>query len=262
MASHSKYNKLQGKHVLVIGGSSGIGYAVAEGALASGANVTVSSSRKAKLDASVAALQAGYPSQKVVGAAADLSGADVEDVLEALFKEAESAFNNGQIHHVVYTAADALSLGGLADTTPELIARAGQMRLVAPLMTAKVAARHLEKSASSSLTLTTGSTAEKPAPGWALVTYFAGGLQGLTKALAVDLAPVRVNAVRPGYVNTGLWDPMGEEAKEALLKKVGDRMLTGSVGQPEDVAEAYLWLLKDRNVTGTIASTDSGCFLI
>lgn len=97
----SAYNKLQNKHVLILGGSSGIGYAVADGSLASGAKVTISSSSQTKVDAAVSRLKSDYPSQTdtIVGFPADLCNpTTVEDDLDVLFKKAEST--HGTIHHV------------------------------------------------------------------------------------------------------------------------------------------------------------------
>ncbi|KAK0628257.1 hypothetical protein B0T17DRAFT_504953 [Bombardia bombarda] len=201
--SPTTYRKLQGAHVLVIGGSSGIGAGVSEAAAASGANVTISSSSQAKVDAAVARLAALYPSRTIRGIATDLSSpATVEADLDALFRSAQG---QGTINHVVYTAADALSLGSLDGVSVDMVHAASHMRMVVPIVVAKTAARYLPGSHTSSITLTSGTVAERPTKGWAVVAYFGGGLISLARALAVDLAPVRVNVVRPGYVDTGLW---------------------------------------------------------
>ncbi|OIW30858.1 NAD(P)-binding protein [Coniochaeta ligniaria NRRL 30616] len=253
------FRKLQDKHVLVIGGSSGIGLAVSEGALASGANVTISSSSQSKIDNAVSTFKPTYPDRKIVGIAADLGKpGTLEADLDNLFKTAVAA--NGTIHHVVYTAADSLSLGGLDTVTVDLMAKAAHMRMYVPVMLAKVAARHLPKERHSSLTITSGSVVDKPAPGWAVVAYLAGGLVALARALAVDLAPVRVNVVQPGFVDTPLWN-MTEDAKKATIAAVEGKVLTRKFGEAEDVAEAYLWVMKDNNVTGTVAKTDGGFLL-
>lgn len=290
MEPQRKYNKLQGSHILIIGGSSGIGYAVAEAAIESGAKVTISSSRPAKVAAAVASLEASYPGTKVMGFVADLSKPTVDQDLDLLFQQVTETTaattattttitgTSGGIplHHVLYTAADPLTLGPLEEISPEDIHRAAHMRMITPIMVGKVASRYLERtgatgpsssSSSSSLILTTGSTAERPDKGWSAVTYFAAGLHGLTRALATDLAPLRVNAVAPGFVDTALWDGVvadmekGGKNKEDLLDRLAGESILGRVGRVEDVAEAYLWLLKDSNVTGTIASTNSGQFL-
>ncbi len=118
------------------------------------------------------------------------------------------------------------------------------------------------KENTSSLVFTSGSVASKPDPGWAILAFVAGGMVSLAKGLAVDLAPVRVNVVQPGYVDTGLWAPMGDQKRAEFQKMIEGKMPTGKFAQPEDVAEAYLWLLKDANVTGTVAATDAGQLLV
>ncbi|KAL1837571.1 hypothetical protein VTK73DRAFT_4657 [Phialemonium thermophilum] len=253
------FRKLQDKHVLVIGGTSGIGRAVSEGALAAGAKATVSSSSQARVDSAVSELRSVYPDGQITGVAVDLAqAATLEADLDRLFTSAAAA--NGTVNHVVFTAADSLSLGGLDSVTVELVSKAAHMRMVVPVVLAKVAARHLPRERQSSLTLTSGSVADKPAKGWAVIAYMGGGLVSLTRALAVDLAPVRVNVVQPGFVDTPLWK-MSEEEKRATIAAVEKKLLTAHFGEAADVAEAYLWLLKDNNATGTVAKTDAGFLL-
>jgi len=254
------FHKLQDKHVLVVGGSSGIGKAVAEGTLASGAKVTISSSSQSKVDGAVSTFKSTYPNSQLAGVAIDLGKPDtLEADLETLFKSAVAA--NGTIHHVVYTAGDSLSLGGLDAITVDQMARASHMRMFVPLMLAKIAARYLPKERTSSLTITSGAVVDKPTTGWAVIAFLAGGLSTVVRALAVDLAPVRVNVVQPGFVDTPLWDDMDEATKQATVAAVEKKLLTGKFGLVEDVAEAYLWVLKDNNVTGTVAKTDAGFLL-
>ncbi|KAB5560010.1 short chain dehydrogenase [Coniochaeta sp. 2T2.1] len=253
------FHKLQDKHILVIGGTSGIGKAVSEGALAAGAKVTISSSSQSKVDGVVSAFRSSYQNSNIAGVAVNLGKPDtLETDLDTLFKSAAAA--NGTINHVVFTAADNLSLGGLDAVTVDQMARASHMRMSVPIIIAKTAARYLPKERTSSLTITSGCVADKPTPGWAVIGFLAGGLSAVAKALAVDLAPVRVNVVQPGYVDTPLWD-MEEETKRATIAAIERKLLTGKFGQVEDVAEAYLWVLKDNNVTGTVAKTDAGFLL-
>lgn len=94
-----------------------------------------------------------------------------------------------------------------------------------------------------------------------MLALIGAGINGLTRQLAFDLAPIRVNCVAPGVIETDLWQGMGEEGKKAFLEQHAKSVPTGRVGQPEDLAEAYLYLLRDRNVTGTVVDSNSGAFL-
>jgi NAD(P)-dependent dehydrogenase (short-subunit alcohol dehydrogenase family) len=252
-----KFSRLQDKHVLVIGGTKGIGMAVAEAAIEAGARVTISGSSTKSVDAAVTHLKTAYPSSGAGGHACDLSNTSVEDNLEALFAEA------GRVDHVVYTAADSLSISGLEGTTVELLDRAGRMRYVAPIMVGKVAARHLARSRECSLTMTTGSIADKPTPGWSALAYLGAGLTGLTRNLALDMKPTRVNAVEAGVVDTGLWDAaMDPEQKAQMFQRLRETFPTGQVASPDDVAEAYIYLMKDHNATGEIVKSRSGGHIV
>lgn len=265
------YRKLQTKHVLVIGGSSGIGAAVAEAALSDGALVTISSSSQPKIDTVISNLSSAYPDRagSIRGIAQDLlrsRDSDSDDALksdiDSIFQRAVSAQSGAPINHVIFTAADALSLGTVDQITPSMIIKASHMRMIVPIIVAGVAAKYLPVSNQSSITLTSGSADTKPAKNWSVISYFAGGLVSLTRGLAVDLAPIRVNVVRAGVVDTALWGYMSDEAKEAFKKETEEKVLTGVMGRVEDVAEAYIWLIKDGNATGTVAGTDSGALLV
>lgn len=253
-----KYQKLVGKHILIIGGSSGIGFAVAEASLESGASVTISSSSSTRIATAVKKLKTSCPSRSsdIKGYPCDLSKPTLESDLEKLFEQ------TGKVDHIVFTAGDALATIPLQDSTLESIQKAGQVRFFAPLLVAKVGVRYLSEGPQASITLTTGSTADKPMKGWSVISSFAAGLHGMARGLAVDLKPVRVNVVSPGAVKTELWDGMGEKEREALFKAVEGKVLTGRVAGPEEVAESYLWLMKDSNVTGTVVRSDSGTLLM
>ncbi|KAH8821289.1 hypothetical protein F5884DRAFT_850524 [Xylogone sp. PMI_703] len=247
-----KFQRLVDKHVLVIGGTSGIGYGVAEASLASGARVTISSSSSTRVDAKVGALRASYPSTSVAGFPCNLAKPTLENDLEALFEKV------GKVDHIVFTACDQLELIPWQNLTLEDYKKAGQMRLFAQFFVAKIGLRYLNPGPDSSIIFTSGTSSEKPSPGWAMVASYAAALKGLTRNLAVDLKPIRVNCVSPGYVETELWHNLDKEATEAVFENLRKTLPTGSVGQPEQVAEAYLWLMKDSNVTGSVAETNAG----
>ncbi|KAI1357797.1 short-chain dehydrogenase [Xylaria arbuscula] len=290
----AKYNKLAGKHIVVIGGTRGIGRGVVEASLESGARVTLAGSSQQSADKAVSSIKseysttttatttttttttdgtAAYPAtQDLLGLGCDLSAQDAtENALDDLFTRAAEA--NGEIDHVVYTAADSLSLGDLQTVTPELALKAAHMRFVVPVLVGKVVERHLRKkgavagtgSGDKSLILTTGSIASKPAPGGVLLRISRAGLRlVMTRNLALDLSPVRVNAVEPGLVNTGLWDPgySSAEEREAGLMKMAARLPVGKPGDVEEVVEAYMYLLRDANATGETVQTRGGQHLV
>lgn len=254
MSSQQKYNKLANKRVLIIGGSSGIGFAVAEACIESSASVTISSSSSDRVAQKVKDLQTSYPHAKdtIRGFACDLSKPTLERDLEALFEQV------GKLDHIVFTAGDPLAQMPLSEISLEKIQTAGQVRFFAPLLIAKVGSKYLDSSPQSSIIITTGSVATQPRPNWSVIASYAGGLHSMVRNLAVDLKPIRVNLVSPGAIDTELWKGMPEDKKKEMFKAIEGKVLTGKVGRPEEVAEAYLWLLKDANVTGMCATSDSG----
>ncbi|KAF2396334.1 NAD(P)-binding protein [Trichodelitschia bisporula] len=249
--------KLAGTNILVIGGTSGIGNAVASLALAEGANVQISSSKASRVESAVADLRTAHPSATVAGHVVDLSNEDtLEDNVAGLLAAV------GPLNHIVFTAGDSLPVYELKDITPALYHKAHTVRVVAPLMVAKHAAKILPPSPRSSITLTTGSIASKPIPNWTVVSSLAAAAQGVTRNLAVDMKPIRVNIVAPGVVYTPLWDSWPKEVVETMLEQAKAKTTTGETGKVEDVAEAYLYLMKDSNVSGVNIDTNSGVFLV
>ena len=255
MPDQQKYaNKLEGKRILVLGGSAGIGYGVAEAGIEYGAKVVISSSNPKRVEAAVAKLQEAYPSKSsnIKGFACDLSGDDVEQNLVQLLKDA------GDSEHVVFTAGDALATMSLQEMDLAKLKKAGQIRFFAPLLLAK----HLPKS-TQSYTLTTGSISFKPIKNWSAIAGYGSGLHAMTRNLALDLAPIRVNLVSPGIVDTDLWrtgDKSEEEVQKALAAGA-EGTLTGRAGRVVDVVEGYLAFMRDENVTGEIYSTEGGHLL-
>ncbi|OTB07418.1 hypothetical protein M426DRAFT_53613 [Hypoxylon sp. CI-4A] len=259
----SKYNKLAGKHVLVIGGSNGIGRGVVEASIESGARVTLSGSSPQSASNAVAAIKATYPSATLIGLSTDLSKDTVEADLDALLTQAKEA-QGQEIDHIVFTAADPLVVLPISDVSLDKIRHIAHMRFSVPVLVGKAAAKHLRRSPEASLTLTTGGIADQPAPGWCVTAFTGAGLTGLARNLALELRPTRVNAVEPGMVDTGLWEAMGltAETKRLEMARWGARLPTGRVGDVVDVAEAYVYLMRDANATGETVKTRSGSALV
>lgn len=264
MPDAQKYtNKLVGARVLVIGGSSGLGFAAAEASLESGATVIISSSNPSRVETGIARLQKDYPSaaSRVSGHACNLGeAASIEKNVKALLEAATDSGKN-KLDHILYTAGDALAMMAIGDADIEKIQKAGNVRFFGPLLVAKHAPQYMNPGPASSIVLTTGSVSERPRPNWAIVGSFATGLQGMCRGLALDLAPLRVNLVSPGAVDTELWDGMDKEKKAAMFKALEANVPVGRVATAGDVAELYLYFMKDKNVTGVMCSSNGGVML-
>jgi NAD(P)-dependent dehydrogenase (short-subunit alcohol dehydrogenase family) len=253
------YNKLAGKHVLVVGGTSGIGFAVAKAALATSATVSISSSSADRIALTIQKLKEEFPGSQVQGYPCNLATEAAEQDIERLF----SQIPGGSVDHIVYTAADKLPIMPIKDLTREKIVAGSQMRFVAPILVAKVGSQHLTPGPHSSITLTSGTVWEHPVSGWTVVAGYMGGVCSVARNLALELKPIRVNAVSPGLVDTELWDAVvPADKKQGLLQHEASKHPTGRVAKAEDIAEAYVYLMKDINITGRIISTDSGSLLV
>ncbi|KAL6252495.1 hypothetical protein RBB50_000214 [Rhinocladiella similis] len=263
MAANKYTPKLSGTSVLVIGGTSGIGYGVVEGLIEHKvSNLYISSSRQPKIDSTIARLKANYPdtATRITGIACDLGDeANLESNIKALFGSIP-----GKLDHIVFTAGDTLGIKRLDDVDLAFFKQAGMVRFFAPFFVTKHARDHLVPGVASSVTLTTGGVSEKPSPNWAAITPWMTGLHGMCRQFALELAPIRVNIVSPGAVRTELWDGSFKDPKvrDATIEQYGKKMATGQVGSVNDVAESYLYLMKDKNVTGTVIRSDGGAFLL
>jgi NAD(P)-dependent dehydrogenase (short-subunit alcohol dehydrogenase family) len=252
-------NKLLNSRVLVIGGSSGLGYGVAEAALEHGALIAISSSNESRVKSATDNLKKSYPSyvSNVHGLTVNLSNSDtLEQELDSILKRATETLG-GKLDHVVFTAADALAPMKLSDMTVERIHKAGTIRWLAPLLLAKYLPTYLNASYRSSYTITTGAISEKPIPDWSVIASYAGGHHSMVRNLALELKPIRVNGVSPGVVDTTLWT-MSEEEKAKFFEHCKKGLFTGRVPTAEDVAESYIAIMKDWNMDASMVRSDGG----
>jgi NAD(P)-dependent dehydrogenase (short-subunit alcohol dehydrogenase family) len=252
-------NKLVGKKVVVIGGTSGIGFAVASALIEEGATVIVSSSSATKVDQSVARLndastQYNADPARVSGAALDLTGPEAEASIAAFFAKI------GTLDHVVFTAGSFTPAIPLAETTAANIIEEASVRFTGALLVAKAAARHLVPG--GSIILTTGTVSERPIAGWAARGGFAAGTLGLTRQLAYDLAPqrIRVNCVAPGLVKSEFWDSLPAAARDGMYAGAAANTLTQHVPEAHEIAHSYLYLLKDTNMWVHVTSVVQDLF--
>jgi NAD(P)-dependent dehydrogenase (short-subunit alcohol dehydrogenase family) len=237
---------LGGKRIVVLGGSSGIGLAIAQGAAHEGATVAIASSRKARIDAALAKLPAGTE-----GHVLDLADGDATQALFARL---------GSFDHLVFTAGETLQLGSLATTDVDAARRFFALRFWGAYGAAKYGSSNIRKG--GSIVFTSGIAAQRPQAGWALGASICAAMEGLTRALAVELAPIRVNVVSPGVVRTPLWSSMLEADREALYRETAERLPVGHVGDAEEIAEAYLYLMRQGYSTGQVLVVDGGAVLV
>ena len=234
-----------GQRIVIIGGSSGMGLATARAAAAAGAAVTIASGGQGRLDAALA----GLPGNCDGAVVNTRSEADVA----AFFARA------GQLDHLVYTAGDPLAPRALKDLSLDEARQLFEVRFWGAVAAVRHAAPHLRPG--GSIGLTSGTAGVRPAPGAAVAASGAAAIEGLTRGLAVELAPVRVNAVRPGVIRTPMWDQIPEPQREARFTSLAQRTLTKSVGEPDQIAAAHLYLMENRFVTGTVLTVDGGFLL-
>lgn len=262
-------DKFAGRTVLIVAGTGGIGRGVASALVSRGCKVILTSTRQEKLDKVVSELKSLYPELKadVTGYVLNLSGDEVENDLKRVI---EQMSRDGITHldHLIFTAGDPLSMMSINDIQADSWAKVSQVRISSQLLCIKhllpliKAAGTPSVDNSPSITFTGGAAGSKPIPGgWTLICMLAAALHGGTRVLALDLAPIRVNLVEPGLVDTDLWAGMDEEAKKGLEAR-GKSMPTGRVGDVRDVAESYCGLLADGNITGAIIKTNSGSLLV
>lgn len=237
---------LQGQRILVIGGASGIGKAVAQSAIDEGATVVIASTNAEKLARATAEM----------GANASWSVLDVAQESRV----ADFFASNGTFDHIASTAGDWTMQppGPLTELDLTAAAKSMNVRYWGAIAVAKHGATKLP--AGGSFTLTGGMLAHKPAKGQALWTALAGGIEFLTRGLAVELAPVRVNCVAPGLIQTEQWNSLPDAYRERLIAGT-KRQLLARPGTTSECAEAYLYFMRNAFTTGQVLCVDGGVAL-
>ncbi len=231
--------------VVIIGGGSCLGLAVARRCLADGATVVIAGRSKERLDAARDELG------PVTAIAADIG--DPAQVIR-LFERV------GTLRHLVVTAAD-LPYGPAAKLTEGDMMRALRSKILGPFFAAQQAAARI--AGAGSITVTSGVAAYRPAPGGSLAAVVNGALESMVRALALEFAPVRVNAVSPGWVDTPVWDQIATpEAKQARMADMAARLPARRLARPQDIANAVAFLIEDDFVTGTVLHAEGAQLLV
>ena len=228
--------------LLLIGAGSGIGRAVAQAASRTGLRVILVGRTRSNLEATARTLPGPL-------AIHSLDVTREEDVA-ALFAAV------GPFDHLVSTASQGAG-GPLAGLSTAAIAGAFGTKLWAPIHLLKYGAPHIARD--GSFTFFSGFRAARPARGTAITSLVNGGLEAFTRAMALELAPVRVNAISPGVVDSGpFWDRLGEEGKGRVFADFAAKAPAGCVGRPEDQAAAVLFAISNPFLTGAVIPVDGG----
>jgi NAD(P)-dependent dehydrogenase (short-subunit alcohol dehydrogenase family) len=230
---------LTDSRVLVVGGSSGIGLAVAQRADEAGAQVTIASRSQEKLDAARAVLGPKVSSHS-------LDTADMA-AIEAFFG------SHPPFDHIVVSAAQT-PYGPVRTLSLEDARQAMESKFWGAYRIAR-AARIADR---GSLTFISGYLAERPSATSVLQGAINAALEGLGRGLALELSPVRVNMVSPGLIDTPLWSKMSNEARQAMFDRVAASLPAKTIGQASDIANAVLFLMTTPFATGSTVRVEGG----
>ena len=234
---------LDGKNIVVIGGTSGIGLATAVAAQEAGATVYAAGRSQDKIDACKAA-HPGIHFRQV----------DTHDPegLGTLFAEA------GPIDHLVGAATGATRTNGPFMSQTDDQFRAAFDKFWGYTHVVRQGVPHLQSQ--GSITLVSGTPARKCNPGMISVSCTGCAVEGFIRALTPELAPIRINGVAPGIIDTPMFDHFGDK-KAATLGAIGASFPLGRVGHPSEVAQAIMLCMTNDYMTGVVIDVDGGALL-
>ncbi|GAA1938274.1 SDR family oxidoreductase [Kitasatospora viridis] len=234
-----------GQRVVVLGGSSGIGEATAAAFAKDGAEVVITGRDQQRLDAAVARIGGNTKGHAV--------DAVDQAAVAALFAEL------GTVDHLVLGVSGSAGSGAFAELDLGELARGFDAKFWPQVRSLQAALPHLRTD--GSVTFITAGSSRAAFPGTAGLAAINGALDAMVPPLAVELAPLRVNAVSPGVIDTPWWDRVPEEQRKQLFEGLAAVTPVGRVGRPEDVAQAIQMLAANTFVTGIVLDCNGGTTL-
>ncbi|MDE0718386.1 MAG: SDR family oxidoreductase [Rhodospirillaceae bacterium] len=236
---------MKGQRIVVIGGTAGMGLAIAETAVAAGAAVVVASRTQARVDAAVGAL--GIEE----GVASDIGD---EAAVGALFQRL------GPVDHVVVTANAAATVPGAIRPASDIDLTAAERFMRTKFWGPYHVARHAPKvlREGGSLLFFSGAAARRSLPNHTAIAATNGAVEAFAKQLAKEIAPIRVNVISPGLVDTSAYDAIPEARRNEMYAAAGASLPVGRIGTVQDIADAALFALGNRFLTGAVLDVDGG----
>jgi NAD(P)-dependent dehydrogenase (short-subunit alcohol dehydrogenase family) len=233
------------ERVAVMGGSSGIGEATAALFAAQGAEVIITGRDRDKLE---------HVAQRIEGKVSAYA-VDATEPAEVATFFAEL----GEIDHLVLALSGAAGGGPFASLDLDELQAGFNGKFWPHLRLLQAALPTLRRG--GSVVFVTAVSARAALPGTAGLAAINGALEAVVGPLAAELAPLRVNAVSPGVIDTPWWDRVPVEQREAVFKGVAQTVPAGRIGRPEHVAQAILLLATNPYVTGTVLDVAGGAHL-
>lgn len=236
--------ELQGRHVIVIGGSTGIGRAVVDDVVAAGGIVTVGSRSIDKLDK----VRAEHGDRVRI----DTVDVTAEDSVQAFFAAADQA------DHLVVCPGD-MAIGAVTDVTRESIDASLGTKIIGQACCVRHALPRLAER--GSITMIAGAAGFRAYPGMPITAAANAAIGGLAQSLALDLRPRRVNVIVAGVIDTPLWDFLPASDRQAMFERLADQTPTGRIGQPSDVSASVLHVMTNDFIDGAVLAVDGGALI-
>lgn len=231
--------------VVIIGGTSGIGLATAKAAAAAGAHLVIAGRSPEKIAAAKEAIGG-----KVRSAAID---ATKEDQVRRFFEKV------GEFDHLV-TSIHSQAVGLVTDLSTESAREVFESKFWAQYFAAKHGAPKIQPG--GSITFLSGISSRRPFPRYSISAAVNGAIEGLCKRLAVELAPVRVNVIAPGLIDTPALDTLAANQRTAMNDFIKGWMPLKRMGTAEEVAQMVVYAMENTFTTGAILDIDGGHSLI
>jgi NAD(P)-dependent dehydrogenase (short-subunit alcohol dehydrogenase family) len=232
---------MEGQRVVIVGGTSGMGLATVRATAALGADVVAAGRRPLAQRESIPGVQA-----------AEVDITDHESV-QRLFQTV------GELDHLLVTASSGKP-GAFMDQDLATARSFMDGRFFGSWTCARYAIHGLRPA--GSITFVTGGAVVRPPAHGSMITAAFAALEALTRALAIELGPRRVNAIRPGYTDSDMWSFLPPTKRDELRRRVAEAMPVKRMGTPDDIADAAVFLMTNRQVTGAVLEVTGGETLV